>query len=115
MNTPYTAIAVPFETQFHRLAIELDETSSLEISGPVQVGADRLISGNLEVTIRNPQRIIELAAAMDPEIAKLINRFAPLIATLDTDPGNDGITLPLTIQNNRVSLGIFPLGQLPGF
>ncbi|MBU4528642.1 MAG: DUF2125 domain-containing protein [Hoeflea sp.] len=115
LNTPYTAITVPFETRFHRLSIELDETSSLEISGPVQIGADRRISGTLEVTVRNPQRIIELAAAMDPEIAKLINRFAPLIATLNTNPGNDGITLPLSIQDNRVSLGIFPLGQLPGF
>lgn len=113
MDAPYTAVTVPFETRLHRVAIELDETSSLEVSGPVQVDANRRISGTLEVMLRNPQRIIELAATLDPEIAKLINRFVPLIATLDTDPGEDGISLPLTIQNNRVSLGIFPLGQLP--
>ncbi|MBC7283742.1 DUF2125 domain-containing protein [Hoeflea sp.] len=115
LDAPYTAITIPFETRLHRLAIELDETSSLEISGPVQVGVDRRISGTLKVTLRNPQRIIEIAATLDPDIAKLINRFAPLIATLDTSPGEDGFTLPLTIQNSRVSLGMIPLGQLPDF
>ena len=115
LNAPYRTVSAPFETQVHRLMIEFDDTSSLDISGPLQIGADRRISGALEVTVRNQQRILELAANMDPEIARLVDRFAPMIATLDTTPGDDSITLSLTIQSNRVSLGLFPLGQLPDF
>ncbi|MDZ7600942.1 MAG: DUF2125 domain-containing protein [Hoeflea sp.] len=115
LDAPYTAVSAPFEIRFHRLAVELDDTSSLKVSGPVQIAADRRISGALDVTVRNQQRIIELAATMNPELSSLINRLAPMIETLDTRPDEDGITLSLTIRNNRVSLGMFPLGQLPDF
>lgn len=115
MEAPYVAIAAPFDLQLHRLAIELDDTSSIVVSGPVRIGVDRRISGNLEVTVRNQLRFMELATTMDPEIAKLLNRFGPLISKLDTRPDDEGVTLPLTIQNNRVALGVFPLGQLPDF
>lgn len=115
LDSPYTAPVRPVQTLLHRLAIELDQASSLEISGPVRIGVDGLLSGALQVTIRNQQRFIELAGAIDPEIAELLNRFAPLLASLDTRPGDDGITLPLTLTDNRVSLGMFPLGELPVF
>tara|TARA_R110002020_G_scaffold198830_9_gene400129 strand:- start:11987 stop:12991 length:1005 start_codon:yes stop_codon:yes gene_type:complete len=115
LDAPYKPISGPFDVRFHRLAIELDDTSSLEISGPVQIGADGRLSGTLEVTVRNQKRFIELSTNISPEIANLFNRFAPVISSLDSKPGKDGITLPLTIENNRVSLGMFPLGQLPDF
>jgi len=115
LDAPYTAPIRPVETLLHRLAIELDEASSLEISGPVRINVDGLLSGDLQVTIRNQQRFIELAAATDPEIAELLNRFAPLLSSLDTRPDDDGITVPLTLTDNRVSLGMIPLGELPAF
>lgn len=115
LQVPYTKPEAPFDAVLHRLAIDLDEASSLSISGPVQIDAVGLISGNFEVTVRNQQRFLDLMASLDPNVAKLLNRFVPLIATLDIQPGNDGITLPLTVRSNQVSLGIFPLGRLPAF
>lgn len=115
LEMPYTAPARPVETLLHRLAIELDEASSLEISGPVRIGVDGRLSGDLQVTIRNQQRFTELAAAIDPEIAELLNRFAPLLSSLDTKSGDDGITVPLTLTDNMVSLGMIPLRELPAF
>lgn len=115
LDMPYAAPAGAYQAILHRLALELDDASSLELSGPLQIGADGLISGNLEITLRNQQRLIEMAAELDTNLAEMLNRFGPLIGTLDTRPGDDGITLPLTITNNLVSLGIFPIGELPRF
>tara|TARA_R110002020_G_scaffold121810_3_gene276811 strand:- start:2514 stop:3518 length:1005 start_codon:yes stop_codon:yes gene_type:complete len=115
LDVPYAPVSGPFEIVLHRLAVELDDASSLEISGPVRIGADRRVSGTLDVTIRNPQRFAGLAATADPEIGELLGRFMPMLSTLDTRPEDDGITLPLTLTDNRISLGMFPLGELPGF
>lgn len=115
LEIPFTPLHGPFDAMLHRVAIEFDETFSLVLAGPVQVGADDRISGNLELTISNLQQFTELAAALNPEISGLLSRFGPMIAALDTKPGDDATTLPLTIRNNQVSLGIIPLGELPSF
>lgn len=115
LEVPFTPLQVPFDAVLHRVAIEFDEVSSLEVAGPIQVGADGLISGDLELTASNLQQLSELAARSNPEIAELLGQIGPLIAALDLKPGDDAVTLPLTIRNNMVSLGMFPLGELPSF
>lgn len=115
LDAPYPHPAGPVEILLHGLMIGLDDASSLDISGPVEIDALGRISGDLQVTVRNQQRVTELAAKLDPDLAVLLNRFAPLISALDTRPGDDSVTLPLTIRDNRVSLRMFPLGELPGF
>ncbi|AKI03228.1 hypothetical protein IMCC20628_04559 [Hoeflea sp. IMCC20628] len=115
LDRPYTGPIGTVETQIHRLSIELDKSSSLEISGPVQIGSDGRLSGALQLTVRNQQRFTELAAGFDPALANSLGQFAPLLSALDTIPGDDGITLPLTLDDNMVSLGMFPLGRLPDF
>ncbi|OCW58271.1 DUF2125 domain-containing protein [Hoeflea olei] len=115
LDIPYTPVFPPYQAMIHRFSIALDDSASLEFTGPVEVGADGLLSGKLDVTLRNPGRLVDLAAQLDPELGAMLGRLAPLMASLDSKPGDDGITLPLSIADNRVSLGIFPLGTLPGF
>ncbi|WP_417436521.1 DUF2125 domain-containing protein [Hoeflea sp.] len=115
LQIPFTPLHGPFDAMLHRVTIELDETSSLELAGPVQVAADGRMSGNLELTISNVQQFSELVAGFNPESADMIRRFGPMISALDTRPGDDATTLPLTIRNGQVSLGIIPLGELPAF
>lgn len=115
LRVPFTPLHGPFAALLRRVAIEFDATSSFELAGPVQVGADGRMSGNLELTISNVQRLSELVAGFNPESADLIRRFGPMISALDTRPGDDATTLPLTISNGQVSLGIVPLGELPAF
>ncbi|MEM5470492.1 DUF2125 domain-containing protein [Hoeflea sp. AS60] len=115
LQMPFTPLHGPFDAVLHRVAIEFDEASSLELAGPVQVSADGQISGNLELTISNLQQFSRLASDFNPDIAGLLSRFGPMIAALDTKPGDDATTLPLTIRNNQVSLGFIPLGKLPSF
>ena len=115
LRVPFTPLNGPFAAVLHRVTIEFDATSSLELAGPLQVGANGRLSGNLELTISNVQQLSELVAGFNPESADLIGRFGPMIAALDTRPGDDATTLPLTISNGQVSLGIIPLGELPAF
>ena len=115
LQIPLTPLHGPLDVMLHRMAIEFDETSSLELTGLVQISADDRISGNLELTVSNLQLFSEIAASFNPDIAGLLSRFGPMIAALDTKPGDNATTLPLTIRNNQVSLGIIPLGELPSF
>lgn len=115
LQIPLTPLHGPFDAMLHRISIEFDETSSLEITGPIQISADDRISANLELTISDLQLFSKIAAGFNPDIADLLSRFGPMIAALDTKPGDDATTLPLTIRNNQVSLGIIPLGELPSF
>ena len=115
LQIPLTPLHGPFDAMLHRISIEFDETSSFELAGPVQIGADGRVSGNLELTVSNLQLFSELAADFNPQIAELLRQFGPVIAALDTKPGDDATTLPLTIRSNQVSLGFIPLGELPSF
>tara|TARA_R110000787_G_scaffold246851_1_gene352595 strand:+ start:85 stop:1095 length:1011 start_codon:yes stop_codon:yes gene_type:complete len=115
LQVPFAPLRGPFEGELHRVAIEFDETSTLDMAGPVQVSADGRLTANLELTVSNLEQLSELVASLNPESAQLISRFGPMISALDVRPGDDATTLPLTIRNNQVSLGIIPLGELPAF
>ncbi|MDF1608057.1 DUF2125 domain-containing protein [Hoeflea sp. YIM 152468] len=115
LQVPYTAPQGAFEAVLHSLAVALDDSASLSVSGPVQIDDAGQISGDLEVTVRNQQRFMDLMANFDPDAARLLGQIAPLISTLDIQPDNEGVTLPLTIRSNKISLGIFPLGRIPAF
>ena len=113
LEVPFQPLHGPFDAVLHRLSIEFDDASSLELSGPVQISADDRISGNLELTIGNLDRFLELAGSLNPEIAEALGRFGPMLSALDTRPGDEATTLPLTIRDNQVSLGLIPIGVLP--
>jgi hypothetical protein len=115
LEIPFIPLHGPFDAVLHRLAVELDETSSVELTGPVQVDANNRVSATLELTISNFQQLSDLAARYKPESAGMIRQFGPMIAALDTKPDDDAVTLPLTIRSNLISLGFLPLGQLPSF
>jgi hypothetical protein len=113
LDAPFRAPRGAYQVQLHRMLIELDEGASLEITGPAQIGDDGQISGDLNLTIRNQQRFAELAARIDPGSGKLMSDVAPMLGAFDTVPGDDAVTVPLTIRKGAVSMGFIPLGRLP--
>lgn len=113
LDMPYAPLLPPYQAQIHQLSIGFDGDASLEITGPVRISADGLISGDLQLAIRGQERIAEIVARLNPEMGENLRRFGPMLAALDSVPGDDAITLPLTIRNGNVSMGLFPLGRLP--
>jgi hypothetical protein len=113
LDAPFRAPQGTYQMQLHRMLIELEEGAALEIAGPAQIGEDGLISGDLNLTIRNQQRFAELAARIDPDSGNLIANVAPMLGAFDTVPGDDAITVPLTVRNGALSMAFIPLGRLP--
>lgn len=112
LNAPFAWPEGAYEVRLHKIALALDEASSLELAGPVSVAADGLVSAALQLTVRDAGQLASLVTAYDAEAGKMISRFAPMLGALDTVPGDNAITLPLTIRNGAVSMGMIPLGQL---
>lgn len=113
LDVPFRAPQGAYQVQLHRILIELDENTSLEIAGPAQIGDDGRISGDLDITIRNQQRFAELAGLIDPGSGELVRNIAPMLGAFDTVPGDDAITVKLTVRNGAMSIGFIPLGRLP--
>lgn len=113
LDAPYPKLLGAAEIRIHRLAAAFEESASVEISGPVSIDETGLISGDIELTLTNEQKLIDLAGQLDPELQRFLKGLAPMITSLDTKPEADGITLPLTLRRGQISLGMFPLGQLP--
>ncbi|WP_420407396.1 DUF2125 domain-containing protein [Hoeflea sp.] len=115
LDAPFRGPQGAFDLDLHRFLAEFDESTSLEISGPIRVDEVRRISGDINVTVRNQENLAALAARLDPQYAELIGNVAPMLGALDTVAGDDAITVPLTIRENAVSMGFIPLGRLPAF
>lgn len=101
-----------FDVRVHRATIELDETASLDLAGPLRVAANGLISAELQLTVRDAGQLAAVVTSYDAQAGEVIGRFAPMLGALDTVPGDDAVTVPLTIRDGAVSIGIIPLGRL---
>jgi hypothetical protein len=84
---------------------------TLELSGPLSVGADGLIDGDVKIKFADADRLGSALAKIAPEAASVIKPAlsgAALTAGKDKEAG-----LTLTIRKGKVSAGFFPLGKIP--
>jgi hypothetical protein len=101
--------------RLHDLSSEFAAGGTVSLSGDVAFGVDGLASGDLRIRLGDYQAVAARIGELQPELAEQINRFAPILVALDTEPddGADTVTLPLTIRNGNASIGILPLGKIP--
>ena len=87
--------------------------ASLRAKGALNVDPSGIPTGNLTLTLRNWDGLLDLAVKLGafPEgVAPTVRRMAGLMAA-----GSDTLELPLTFQNGTTMLGPFPLGPAPRF
>lgn len=101
------------EIRLHDLSMSFPSGGSLAVTGALSVAADGLVSGDLKVTMRDQAGLIAALRQGAPELADQIEGVAQVIAALDIEPGDDAVTLPVTIRNGAMASGFFPLGTLP--
>lgn len=89
-------------------------TLALVASGDVEVGADGVPSGRIDVRVEDWRRLLDLLRAtgvLGDGLAPLTERAMEVLAGLSPEP--DVIEAPLSFQNGFVSLGPIPLGPAP--
>ena len=90
-----------------------DEGGMLEVKGPAEVNQDGLLTGKFDVTVRNLPQLLNALSKSFPQEKKKFDDASAAIALLSAKTGKDEITLPITIRDGRMSIGIIPLGKLP--
>ncbi len=87
-----------------------------DADGELAIAANGLISGKLNVRLRNPDAFVALAEAIKPGAAKEAGKILAVVTALtvpvDTPDGPARQTT-VVIRNGLVSVGILPVGMLP--
>ena len=99
--------------QIRDATLNLSDASALSVSGQVDVGTEGLLSGSLKVKIKGMAEISRVIAVFAPELADQIEGLGPVLSALDSEAGDNAITLPLTLRNGQASMGFIPLGKVP--
>lgn len=97
----------------HDLSMEFPAGGSLSVSGSLSVAVDGLVSGDLTVKMRDQAGLIAALRQGAPELADQVAGISQVIAALDIEPGDDAVTLPVTIRDGAMASGFIPLGKLP--
>lgn len=81
--------------------------ASLSLEGPFSVDEQGLMDAEFQLAVRDPEALGDILREALPELADEIEAAAAALSALG------GESLPLTISRGRISLGFFPLGEIP--
>lgn len=85
-------------------------TSKLSLNGRISVGEQGALTGNITVDIhawKDALDALTQAGVVQPDLAETLTEF------LNTQAQGDKLSLPLKIEDNAVTFGMFTLGFIP--
>jgi len=88
------------------------EGGTLEIKGPAEVSPQGLLSGKFDVTVRDLPQLIDALAESFPQERQKFADASRAASLLSDKSGKRELTLPVTIRNGAVSIGIIPIGEI---
>lgn len=90
-----------------------NEGGMLVVTGPAEVNRNGLLTGKFDVTLRDLPQLLNALSKSFPEEQKKFTDASRAIALLSQKTGKEEITIPITVRNGSMSIGIIPLGKLP--
>lgn len=90
-----------------------NEGGMLAVTGPAEVNRNGLLTGKFDVTLRDLPQLLNALSKSFPEQEKKFTDASRAIALLSQKTGKEEITIPITVRNGSMSIGIIPLGKLP--
>lgn len=84
----------------------------LEITGPAEVSPQGFLTGKFDVTVKELPKLLEALNQVLPEERQKIADASNAVSLLSKRTGKDEITVPITVREGRISIGIIPLGQM---
>lgn len=101
--------------QLQTLDVVLAEGGKFKLSGKLDILPDGRANGDFRIQLTDIEAIGTALGELQPELGDQIVRFGPTLTALDIEPddGSDTITLPLSVRNSNIFIGMLPLGTLP--
>ena len=90
------------------------DRGGFRFSGPFQVGADGLLTAELDVTLADPAAVLKSVTEVFPALAEFAETLGVATALLPKTAGSR-VRFPLTVRRGEVALGVVPVGRLPAF
>ena len=89
----------------------------LRASGPLQLGRNGKLSGELELDLDDPQKLVDYAASVFPPAREMLGNVASYLEAFSANTGGRTQVrgLKLTLRDNKVLLGFIELAELPRF
>ncbi|GEO86312.1 MULTISPECIES: DUF2125 domain-containing protein [Alphaproteobacteria] len=99
------------QAEIRRFVADMGEGRVLTLSGPISVGTDGMLSGQLHVEVEGIKAWRTALRTSFPEERKTIDNAADVLGAIFG--GKDKGKADLTVTDGVVSLGIFPIAVLP--
>ncbi len=96
------------EFEIRNLALSLPDGGRLAFSGPLTIGEDGLLSGEVNVGVANPPSVARWAGEINPQLAQQIGMITQAVAGMGKPAkigGADINSITLKIENGIVRLG----------
>ena len=89
----------------------------LRASGPLQLGRNGKLSGELELDLDDPQKLVDYAASVFPPAREMLGDVSSYLEAFSASTGGKAKIrgLKLTLRDNKVLLGFIELAELPRF
>ena len=105
------------EAELAGIEFSTGDGGRLRASGPLQLGRNGKLSGELELDLDDPQKLVDYAASVFPPARDMLANVASYLEAFSANTG--GRTqirgLKLTLRDNKVLLGFIELAELPRF
>lgn len=92
-------------------SLDLGDGMIVDLSGPFSVNADGLISGEINVSLKNISAWEQTLSATFPQAANLIGNVANMLTALSN--GANDASVKLNLRDGMAFLAFIPLGELP--
>ena len=86
-------------------------SGSLELNGPFEMDRTGVLSGKFNLTITDGPRVMKTLGEGLPQYREQFEQASQALGLLGK-AGSGAVTLPLTVRNGNVSLGIIPIGKI---
>ncbi|MBR0554242.1 DUF2125 domain-containing protein [Ciceribacter sp. L1K23] len=97
--------------QLRRVTFDFGEGRVVMLSGPLEVGEDGRLNGKLRVELEGISGLADTLKAVMPDAANEIDTASNLLTALFG--GNQKGATDIRIRNGVVTLGLFPIGEIP--
>ena len=85
----------------------------IHLTGPWQIDSAGILSANFELKVSQIGKIFETLKQLFPQLEKVLEQISGSLALLGQGSDNQELTLPLTINKGRVSIGFIPITRVP--